>query len=113
MTIDEIIQDDMTIVALAGRLDAMTAPEFEQRLLSRIALAPVNLVLNLSELDYISSAGLRVVLMVAKKIHASQGQFILCGMNDQVRTIFDISGFLNILRVVEKCGDHLSSKGPA
>lgn len=68
MTIDETSYDDMTIVALSGRLDALTAPEVEQRLLSRIAQVPVNLLLNLKGLDYISSAGLRVVLMAAKKL---------------------------------------------
>ena len=48
MTIDETSYDDMTIVALSGRLDALTAPEVEQRLLSRIEQVPVNLLLNLS-----------------------------------------------------------------
>ena len=113
MTIDETIYDDMSVVALSGRLDALTAPEVEQRLLARIAQSPVNLLLNLKGLDYISSAGLRIVLMVAKKTNAAQGQFILCGMNEQIRTIFDISGFLTILRVAERCEDHLPSTNPA
>ena len=112
MTIDESIYEDMSIVALSGRLDALTAPEVEQRLLSRIEQPPVNLLLNLKELNYISSAGLRVVLVAAKKTIAAKGQFILCGMNEQIRTIFDISGFLTILRVVESCEDIVPSESP-
>ncbi len=65
MTIDERIRDDLTIVALTGRLDSMTAPDVEQRLLARATEASVNLVLDLSGLDYISSAGLRVIWLVA------------------------------------------------
>jgi anti-anti-sigma factor len=105
MIIDERIDNDLVSVALAGRLDSMTAPEVEQRLLARATAASVNLVLDLSGLDYISSAGLRVILMVAKRTKAAQGQFVLCGMKEQIRTIFEVSGFLTILRVVERCED--------
>ncbi|WP_295443389.1 STAS domain-containing protein [uncultured Thiodictyon sp.] len=113
MTIDETISDDRTIVALSGRLEATTAPQAEQRLLA-LATAPAgNLILDLSGLDYISSAGLRVILMVAKRAKAAQGQFVLCGMNEQIRTIFEVSGFLTILRVVEDCTDALPAAGAA
>ncbi len=113
VTIDKRIRDDLTTVALSGRLDSMTASEVEQRLLARAMVASVNLVLDLSGLDYISSAELRVILMVAKQTKAAQGQFILCGMNQQIRMIFEISGFLTILRVVERCADALTSAASA
>jgi anti-anti-sigma factor len=113
VTIDECIRDDLTTVALTGRLDSMTAPEVEQRLLARATVASVNLVLDLSGLDYISSAGLRVILMVAKRTKAAQGQLVLCGMNQQISTIFEVSGFLTILRVVERCADALPAAGSA
>jgi anti-anti-sigma factor len=58
-------------------------------------------------LEYISSAGLRVLLMVAKRVKTVQGQFILCGMNEQIRTVFDVSGFLTIFRVQERCTEAL------
>jgi stage II sporulation protein AA (anti-sigma F factor antagonist) len=107
MTIKETIGGDRITVALTGRLDATNAAEVEQRLLALAMSESVNLILDLSGLDYISSAGLRVMLMVAKRVKTAQGQFILCGMNEPIRTIFDVSGFLTLLRVEERCADAL------
>jgi|HigsolmetaGSP11D_1036233.scaffolds.fasta_scaffold02318_6 stage II sporulation protein AA (anti-sigma F factor antagonist) len=91
--------DDHLTVRLAGRLDSSNAGEFEQALLNRIDAGELRLVLDLSELSYISSAGLRVFLMAAKRLSARQGRMALCGLQDNVREVFEISGFTAILTV--------------
>ena len=58
-----------------------------------------NLILDFAGLDYISSAGLRMVLVVAKRLKQESGLLVLCGMQPHVREVFDISGFLAILNV--------------
>ena len=60
-----------------------------------------NLLLDFSGLDYISSAGLRLVLVVAKRLKQDNGQLLLCGMQSHIREVFDISGFLAILNVAD------------
>lgn len=90
-------------VSLAGRLDSMTAPEVEAKLLPLADKPGGDLLLDLSGLEYISSAGLRVVLMAAKRLRAGKGRFRLCGLSAHVRQVFEISGFLGILTVCDDC----------
>ena len=84
-------------VALTGRLDTVTAPELESELAS--ALEDVeNLVIDMKDLEYISSAGLRV-LLTAQKIMRNRGSFIVCNVNEIVMEIFEVTGFSDILTI--------------
>ena len=102
--------DNAKLVALRGRLDSSTAPELEKQLFAHIdgATSP-RLAVSFAELDYISSAGLRVLLMAAKKVRAAQGKLALCEMSAQIREVFDISGFLSILTVVDSRDNALAA----
>lgn len=87
-----------TVVAsLQGRLDSTNSPAVEAELVGRIGDA--GFVLDFSRLDYISSAGLRVVLVVAKRLKQAGGGFVLAGLQPHIRDVFEISGFLGILDV--------------
>jgi len=94
------ILEETTEVALVlvpqGRLDSQTAPLLQERLLGRIDAAP-SVLIDCSRLDYVSSAGLRVFLMGAKRCQQSQRAFAICGLQDTVKEVFEISGFLSIL----------------
>ena len=82
-------------IALQGRLDTTTAPQLEAELL----LAGITeLVLDFSELEYISSAGLRVLLS-AQKVMSKQGAMILRGVNEEIMEVFEITGFSDILTI--------------
>ena len=84
-------------IALEGRLDTMTAPELEAAL--KDALEGVEtLVFDLEKLDYISSAGLRVLLSAQKTMNR-QGNMKVTHANEIVREIFDVTGFADILRI--------------
>lgn len=100
----EIEQEDhgaAIVVKPKQRVDSMTAKVFEEHLMKAVNGGGGSLVVDFAELDYISSAGLRVVLMAAKSCKAKTRKFILCGMKPNILDVFKVSGFLKILTVVE------------
>jgi anti-anti-sigma factor len=98
-----IKKDDSGVVVagLSGRLDANSAPSL-QTAFSGIGEGSdkPNVVLDFSEVDYVSSAGLRELLILQKKMLAAQGSLTLKHLNDMVREVFDMTGFSNILKIV-------------
>lgn len=99
MTIATETTPSATIVPLQGQINSTNAGIIEAEVLGLVAGGVRNLLLDFSALDYISSAGLRMVLVVAKRLKQEQGLLVLCGMQPHVREVFDISGFLAILNV--------------
>lgn len=87
-------------VTLSGRLDSATSGDFERSLQGLFQVVGAKVMMDFSTLDYISSAGLRVVLMAAKRAKQGQGQLVLYGLQPHVKEVFEISGFLKILEVV-------------
>ncbi len=92
----------------SGRLDANNSAQFEKDMLEVLDRSPHGMVMDFSELGYVSSAGLRVVLLAAKKVKAAGGTFVLCGLSPSVSEVFKISGFLSILTVVPDRGAALA-----
>lgn len=92
----ERLEDALT-VKVEGRLDTITAPELEQALSEELADVKA-LVFDLSGLEYISSAGLRVLLSTQKKMNR-QGTMKLTGVNENIMEIFEITGFCDILTI--------------
>ena len=97
LTIQKELTDGTLTVALEGRLDTTTAPELEQELKENMKYAR-NLVLDFGELEYISSAGLRVILMAQKTMTEKDGMKIT-GVNELIAEIFDVTGFTDILTI--------------
>ena len=96
----EITQtDNQIMVTLEGRLDTVTSSEFEKSLTPYFSSEAIELVLDCNAMEYISSAGLRVVLMTHKNITAKGGKFIIRNLNKEVRAIFDMTGFSRILTI--------------
>lgn len=97
MTIEKKINAGTIILAVGGRLDTQTAPELEKEL---DAVLPdcKDLVFEMDNLDYVSSAGLRVILKAQKAMN-TQGSMKLTGVNDSIMEVFDITGFLDILTI--------------
>ena len=90
---------DVRILAFQGNLDTNTSPDAENEINGLIEAGAQKLLVNFENLDYISSAGLRILLATAKKLKASQGDLKICCLNDTVQEVFDISGFATILSV--------------
>ncbi len=83
----------------SGRLDSVTAKTFETTLIGKLEAGVSKVVLDLSRLDYISSAGLRVVLIAAKKLKGAGGALVLCDLSPSVREVFEVSGFVSVLDI--------------
>jgi len=83
----------LTIIKVAGRLDTVTAASFEEQCLDWLNQEKTSLVLDFSTLEYVSSAGLRSVLVVGKKSKASGGSLAICGLTGLVQEVFAMSGF--------------------
>lgn len=89
----------VTVIRLTDRVDSSNANEAERAVRAVLDAQETRLLLDLQELDYISSAGLRVVLMGAKGMRANGGKFALSGLKANIRQVFEISGFLSMLDV--------------
>lgn len=94
-------EKNTAIIRLVGRLDSTTSPEFEQWLSGYLKTPENHLLLNFDELDYISSAGLRVVLNAAKVFREVEWKFAACNMQDHVREVFEISGFDSFIDIYD------------
>jgi len=95
MDIKKTSNGDSLVVELTGRLDTTTAPELE----AALELDGVkDLVLDFLNLEYISSAGLRVILAAQKKM-SSQGSMVVRNVNDTIKEVFEITGFIDILTI--------------
>ena len=97
MTINKTQNGKDLTIALEGRLDTMTAPELEAELNSSLKDAE-SLTLDFSKLEYISSAGLRVLLS-AHKIMSGKGGMKVTNVNEIVREVFEVTGFADILTI--------------
>ena len=97
MEIIKNLDGNTLTIALEGRLDTSTAPNLEAELKSSLD-GVTELVLDFNKLEYISSAGLRVVL-AAQKTMSKQGSMKLIGVNDEVMEVFEITGFVDILTI--------------
>lgn len=90
-------ENGSTIIALDGRLDTVTAPELETAV-DGVLDKTKDLVFDLTHLEYISSAGLRVILKAQKAMN-TRGSMKITGANDSIMEVFDITGFLDILTI--------------
>lgn len=93
--------DDVVILRPVGRLDSTSSPELEKVLTETLAAGTKRLVFDFSDLDYISSAGLRVVLLAGKRLRPPQGKMVLVGMREIVKEVFAMSGFLTLFAVAD------------
>ena len=99
MQIAEVRQDGVDVIAPVGRIDTTTVGALEARLAPVLAVAVPRVVLDFSGVDYISSAGLRVLLVAARRVQAAGGRLALCGMPEPVRQVFQLAGFLPLFTI--------------
>ena len=99
MELSESKRQGVIILGLKGRLDASNAASLEGKVLSLVAAGETRLVFDLAQLDYISSAGLRVLLMAAKRLMRPSGQVALAAPQEHVKEVFEIAGFSSILKI--------------
>jgi anti-anti-sigma factor len=94
-----MMSGEVCVLRPEGRLDGATAPVFEGDLSKAIAGGANKLLLDMAGLNYISSAGLRIVLQAAKQMKSKGGRLALCSLKEQIKEVFDISGFSGLLDI--------------
>jgi anti-sigma B factor antagonist len=99
MQISVTESDGVQVLSFEGNLDTNTAPDAESEINALIDAGVQKLLINFEKLDYISSAGLRILLATAKKLKPGGGVLKICCLNPTVQEVFDISGFSTILSV--------------
>jgi len=92
-------EDKYTLVQLIGRLDSNTSLSLEKELISIIEKGKEDLIIDFSDLNYISSSGLRVFLLAAKLLEPKEKKLNFCCMKDFIKEVFDIAGFSSIFDI--------------
>lgn len=97
MKIDKIANGNMLTLAISGRLDTSTASQLEE-VITNDLISVTELILDLKELEYVSSAGLRVILKAQKKMQ-TVGRMKVINVNETIMEVFDITGFTDIITI--------------
>jgi anti-anti-sigma factor len=92
-----------------GRLESKTSPELDKKVVALLGAGERRFVVDLSATEYVSSAGLRVLLMLAKKVSGGAGRLALCGLNPQIREVFDIAGLGALFQIRETRDEALAA----
>ena len=99
MRIQQTIRDGVTIITPSGRIDTTTSGAVEEAIRRAVDAGARDVVVDFALVEYISSAGLRVFLMLAKRLRDLKGRLVLCGMPEPVRQVFHLAGFMTLFRV--------------
>ena len=100
-------QGNDAIVEVSGRLDAVTASELEGGVADVLTGTEGRVVLNLRDLEYISSAGLRVILVMVKRLKAKQKDLAVAALQGAVKKVFEVSGFISFVKIYDTEEDAL------
>ncbi len=92
-------ENNKTCIKISGRLDTTTAPQFQEVIKPLMEGEKADIEIDCSEMDYTSSLGLRSFLMLQKSVNAKGGSLVLTGMQPNVREVFDITGFSQIIKI--------------
>jgi len=99
VNIREDLVGDVTVVEVKGRIDSTTAPVLGEKLTGALATPQRRVVLDLRQLEYISSAGFRILLLAAKRAEEADSRFVLSGLSGKVQQLFDLGGFLDLFTI--------------
>jgi anti-anti-sigma factor len=98
-------------VTAKGRLDGGASTTFTDRISALIAGPNPKLLIDFSGVDFVTSSGLRAVLVLVKKVKAAGGSFALCGVQASVREVLDITGFTSMMSIHPARGDAIAALG--
>jgi anti-anti-sigma factor len=99
MNLKEFKSEKAVVIEIEGRLDTTNYNQLEKKILEFIDASEINILIDCAKMDYVSSSGLRIFLMALKKITALKGKFLLCGLQENIAEIFEISGFTSIFQI--------------
>ncbi len=100
MNISEETINDVLVVTITGRLDAISSPTAEKHVFELIGNGAKNIILDLAEVEYLSSAGMRMLLSTTKKLKTISGKIVVCSVTSNVMDVLKMSGFDHVLAIV-------------
>ncbi len=100
---------EVKVLAFEGSLDTQTSLDAQTQMTQLIEGGETKILVNFEKLQYISSAGLRILLAAAKQLKAADGELRICDLNEVVKEVFDISGFSTIFKIFENETEALDS----
>lgn len=109
LKLDTLKLDNYTIIDIIGRLDTSTYGQLEEKIAEILDAGETNVVVNLEMMEYVSSSGLRIFLMMLKRIKTLNGKFYLCNLRQSVKEIFEIAGFTSIFQIFNTKEDALNN----
>jgi anti-anti-sigma factor len=101
----------VTVLQVTGRLDSATSPMLGERLTAVLEAAKARVLVDFSQLEYISSAGFRVLLQAAKRADQNTAKLVLCGVSGKVRQLFDLGGFLDLFSITGTREEGITAAG--
>jgi len=104
-------EQEVTVLTLSGRLDTQYASDFETTILDHIGQGARFFLIDCSAVDYMNSAGLKVLLLAAKKLETDGGRIVLCGLMPNVKTVFELTGFDKLFEIRPTRGEARSIFG--
>jgi anti-anti-sigma factor len=107
MDLREEALGEVTVLAVKERIDSTTAPVLGDRLVELVARRRV--VLDLSGVEYVSSAGFRIFLLAAKQADEAGSQLVFCALTNKVRQLFELGGFLDLFRIIDSRQDGIAA----
>jgi len=108
MGITTSLKGDVSIIALSGSVDSKNAPAIRDELLGSLKDAK-NVIIDMTEVNYLSSAGLRLLLLVYRDIAARNGKVVLVGVSDEIQGVMANTGFIKFFKLAATEADGLSS----
>jgi len=109
MDLQTKIENNAIVVTISGRLDAVTAPEYEKKIRELIESGNIYMVVDFEHLDYISSAGLRGLLVMVKLLNAKGGRVCLANVNGNVHSVFDMCGLTALFKMENSVAEALAA----
>ncbi|MDF7819911.1 STAS domain-containing protein [Runella sp. MFBS21] len=108
MKIAENIVESIAVIEVEGNIDSKTAPEFEKAAINAIK-GQGQVIIDLSKVEFLSSAGLRVLLMIYRQIKAQNGKVVLVGVSEEIQDVMSNTGFINFFIIVATIEEGIES----
>jgi anti-anti-sigma factor len=109
MEINKEIVNEVAVIIINGRLDTSNYNDFDKYMTEQINEGTLTFLLDCTNLDYISSSGLRVFIQTLKTLNENKGKLAICGFNENIKDIFTVSGFTKLFNIFSTKADALKS----
>ncbi|MCX8070227.1 MAG: STAS domain-containing protein [Thermodesulfovibrionales bacterium] len=102
-------EGDFLVISISGRIDAVTSTELEKALIAKLEVGEMKLIADMKDVEYISSAGLRVFLLIAKKLNTQKGKLVFFNLQKMIEDVFKVSGFYSLFGIFKSKEEAIKS----